>query len=686
MLINNMADPKIVGGRRTPDSKARHAVSKRSHNSKTIHFRQVKGLKQSQSPKYRKDYETPKRRPRAPRNVVSHGESPSDVVQDIIWDPASPTAVRNGTESAKPSHYKSVEISDIVNRIAPKDKRPDSLESPLLEWILGGSIPCTPEVWPPRVKRISTRQSNVEDLVKLAKQFDYNMIQQEKERDIVTSDQCPGTSLHCPPSPNDCLNGGIPKNQVEPKGPSSAVQDIDEELNALFDGPTQHLNRRLSQISANSSQESKNNPECLREDCASLDAIKGTSAPCSRVSHAHNQIGNLNSSATDPNFDDDWENDDLLNDSFVLEMTQNPDILSVPPQATAGPVSQNSKASELVIKTSPPVSVQIPACAQRGQNNSRHTSLHTKETSTNRSTFMLDSKTQFQSKNTRSREPPKLNQKADGAKLHEQRHILPPHRPQATSANRSKQSTGGVAKSVKSIPDGEEKSLFGSDPLWGDEDDDLLYQVCDDMERISGSQEQCKDVGHGTKYIDIIKPNYTHPERQSIMDSMGGQNHSFKTGSWPPAKTSCQRPAACVLTRSHSMPEGKAVLSNENDYSNMPVDTVQKKSLHYDPGVECQYKFTKLSNSQRPGMRTCGTLHAFPQTGARASVAGNPTNLHPSTFKRHLSDPTALGNKVFVTNMLPVKCSAAEIEKKKQDAIARRRLRMQASQKPGAPS
>uniref|UniRef100_A0AAY4DGH8 Ewing's tumor-associated antigen 1 n=1 Tax=Denticeps clupeoides TaxID=299321 RepID=A0AAY4DGH8_9TELE len=528
-----------------------------------------------------------------------------------------------GTESAKPSHYKSVEISDIVNRIAPKV---NSLESPLLEWILGGSIPCTPEVWPPRVKRISTRQSNVEDLVKLAKQFDYNMIQQEKERDIVTSDQCPGTSLHCPPSPNDCLNGGIPKNQVEPKGPSSAVQDIDEELNALFDGPTQHLNRRLSQISANSSQESKNNPECLREDCASLDAIKGTSAP-----------------STDPNFDDDWENDDLLNDSFVLEMTQNPDILSVPPQATAGPVSQNSKASELVIKTSPPVSVQIPACAQRGQNNSRHTSLHTKETSTNRSTFMLDSKTQFQSKNTRSREPPKLNQKADGAKLHEQRHILPPHRPQATSANRSKQSTGGVAKSVKSIPDGEEKSLFGSDPLWGDEDDDLLYQVCDDMERISGRQ-----------------------------------NHSFKTGSWPPAKTSCQRPAACVLTRSHSMPEGKAVLSNENDYSNMPVDTVQKKSLHYDPGVECQYKFTKLSNSQRPGMRTCGTLHAFPQTGARASVAGNPTNLHPSTFKRHLSDPTALGNKV--------KCSAAEIEKKKQDAIARRRLRMQASQKPGAPS
>ncbi|XP_064819608.1 ewing's tumor-associated antigen 1-like [Oncorhynchus masou masou] len=149
--------------------------------------------------------------------------------------------------SEGPGNTRVVEISDIVNRIAPKDAQHVSVDSPLLQWIGDSAVPCTPEVRPPKARKKSTRKSSVEDLMQLARQFDINMHQQDREK---------RSAEHTHNTINNNRYG------EEPKGPttmSSSAQQVEAELNALFDGPTQRVTGRLSQGSTAStcSQEVK---------------------------------------------------------------------------------------------------------------------------------------------------------------------------------------------------------------------------------------------------------------------------------------------------------------------------------------------------------------------------------------------------------------------------------------------
>ncbi|XP_061828053.1 uncharacterized protein [Nerophis lumbriciformis] len=234
------------------------------------------GKTQDKTPTCAEELQSPQRRGYGRFFGLNNGDSPGDTEpsQDIIWDSTSPNA-------GSSRNFRSVEISDIVNRIAPKDVNPQGPRSPLWQWI-SESAALTPEMPKPRAKKKSVRDNCVDDLMKLARQFDKNM-QQAKE----ASEQL---------STNNNNN-------------TSPLSRTEEELRALFDSSTQGDGRGLSPNSSRASptQEGSN----------------FAAGPPSSV---------LKPASKRDDFDDDWD-DDLLNDPLVLAMPQNSDVNQLPEPA-----------------------------------------------------------------------------------------------------------------------------------------------------------------------------------------------------------------------------------------------------------------------------------------------------------------------------------------------------------------
>ncbi len=94
--------------------------------------------------------------------------------------------------------------------------------------------------------------------------------------------------------------------------------------------PLSTVSGRLSPPSLNCTPESKTEPVAPAEQKSSSAAIKSAPVDAPKT--------------TKVDFDDDWENDDLLKDSFVLEMTPNPVSLNVAQKpSTAQPESCSSR-------------------------------------------------------------------------------------------------------------------------------------------------------------------------------------------------------------------------------------------------------------------------------------------------------------------------------------------------------
>uniref|UniRef100_A0A3Q3LFJ2 ETAA1 activator of ATR kinase n=1 Tax=Labrus bergylta TaxID=56723 RepID=A0A3Q3LFJ2_9LABR len=226
---------------------------------------------------YSPEFKSPTRIPRSRAGGGFSGESPhndSDVQQDIIWDATSPSPNRLGKYQTEP-------------RVA---------EPTLQQWIGdSAAIPCTPDVQAPKPKK---KPNGVDDLLKLAKQFDFNMFRRDEEEEV-----------------------DDPHQQTEDT--AAAGRDIqahldlqmEDDLDLLFDGPTQHVSGNLSQVS-----QVKHPPSTC--------AASGKTSASSRTSGV--STTNTRAAPANDEFEDDWENDDLLNDSLVLEMTQNPQSFSAP--------------------------------------------------------------------------------------------------------------------------------------------------------------------------------------------------------------------------------------------------------------------------------------------------------------------------------------------------------------------
>ncbi|KAL2083152.1 hypothetical protein ACEWY4_020925 [Coilia grayii] len=688
----------------------RHSHERTTFKVNRTHNKHGPLLKQSQSPgagpsnNHHKAFVTPKRS-RLRCSGFSYVESP-DAVQDIIWESTSPPPVWNGTGPEK-----TPKIVDIVNRIAPKERCKEGQNSPFLQWIGNDAISCTPEVPAPRVRRTSTRQNSVEDLKKLAREFDLR-INKEQQRESGPSDDRPAS----------------------PEGPQGGLQAaaaLDEELNALFDSSTQRLSRPLSQGSSVSSQEARANPASAAGDRGHPAPKQSSSASLSSSSslmlHADRATAvataSTRSASGKGDFDDDWENDDLLNDSFVLEMTQHPAVLEsapAPGASTAPPPPPPrlpvSEPSDLAVKVNPFVYTRPAAPGRAGPssgNSSDRGHSHgggdgtgvlmgtgSKGMPTNPSTFMSAPSGHSQHKNTSVCAPRAPSLKASHAARHEHgrthaqssgRHTEEEAKTVAASENICKQPTG-----LKDHPgEAEKKNFKGAidkgvtcqtvcDDMWGnggDADDDLLYQVCDVVERLSASQEEARAVAGNAEPVDN-RPAASFTRQLSLSPSHCASSAQadciVKTSSWPPAQTSVgsgKRPSY-TFSRSLSVPN-----QSSPSITTPTCAKIQAPGVSAGCGIPSR---TAPPGSQGPNRQRFTQLKPPPQ-GASSHTPGprgpHPTSTHQCTTKRHLHEPKPLANKVFVPNQRPVKCSAAEIERKKQDAIARRKLRLEASQK-----
>ncbi|KAM6309582.1 ewing's tumor-associated antigen 1 [Podargus strigoides] len=339
----------------------------------------------------------------------------TDVQQEIFWDPHSPIAHRLGNGKTKQSTSRcAVEISEIVNRIAPQDEKAACNEGSLLgTWIGEDAIPCTPGVVKARArtKLSCTRDLKIknpeEELMKLAKEFDKNLVEldavQEQEKlgheFIQTASESSDNSKDEVNTKNlKSLLGEASETDtalsLKPVGQSTGISaaepcqsssqksvDLEAEmaLRALFDCSTQkcsgQLSQGLSSISLhNSFHENKSTLEEEHLPLQIKDMQHGTSEAYQK--DTPRALGGVNQTLPKPdthmltkknpcsfktqsvvssklaevvNDDfDDWDTDLLADDSFVMQITQNPELLSTeeaPPVPTNPSVRGFSDAS-----------------------------------------------------------------------------------------------------------------------------------------------------------------------------------------------------------------------------------------------------------------------------------------------------------------------------------------------------
>ncbi|XP_030303340.1 ewing's tumor-associated antigen 1 [Calypte anna] len=329
----------------------------------------------------------------------------TDIQQEIFWDPHSPIGHTLGNGKPKQSTRRcAVEISEIVNRIAPQDEKAACNEGSLLgTWIGEDAIPCTPGAVKVRLRTklsctrdIKIKKNPEEELMKLAKEFDKNLVELDavQEQDKLGHDFIQTASESLNPSKDEgnmknlkSLYGDISEIDtalsLKPVGHSTGIPaaepchsnsqksiDLEAEiaLHALFDCSTQKCSGRLSQelstISLNNSfHENKSTleeerlPEQIEDKQHDSSEANKKDTPCAlesrnqtfpkpdthmvtrkNPSSLKTQVVVSSKLAGVVNDDfDDWDTDFLADDSFVMQITQNPELLSTeeaPPTPT----------------------------------------------------------------------------------------------------------------------------------------------------------------------------------------------------------------------------------------------------------------------------------------------------------------------------------------------------------------
>ncbi|XP_041333049.1 ewing's tumor-associated antigen 1 isoform X4 [Pyrgilauda ruficollis] len=330
----------------------------------------------------------------------------TETQQEIFWDSHSPVAHRLGSGKSKQSTSRcAVEISEIVNRIAPQDEKAACNEDSLLgTWIGEDAIPCTPIVVKARArtKLSCTRDLKIknpeEELMKLAKEFDKNLVEldavQEQEKlghnfIQTTSEPSSNSKDEINTKNQKSLLGEGPETDpavsLKPLGQSTGIPvaepcqsssqksvDLEAEvaLHALFDSSTQkcsgQLSQGLSDISLNNSfhkikstLEEENLPEKVEEtqdgnsEANQKDTLFAVGSMVQTVPKADTDtltkknppslktqlVASAKLAGVVNDDFDDWDTDLLADDSFVLQITQNPELISTeePPQIPSNP-------------------------------------------------------------------------------------------------------------------------------------------------------------------------------------------------------------------------------------------------------------------------------------------------------------------------------------------------------------
>ncbi|KFV57934.1 Ewing's tumor-associated antigen 1, partial [Tyto alba] len=776
----------------------------------------------------------------------------TDIQQEIFWDPHSPIAHRLGNGKNKQSTSRcAVEISEIVNRIAPQDEKAACNEGSLLgTWIGEDAIPCTPGAVKvrARTKLSCTRDLKIknpeEELMKLAKEFDKNLVEldavQEQEKLGHDFIQTASESLHSEDEVNTknmkSLHGEVSEADTalpeKPVGqstgipaaepcPSSSEKFIDLEaeiaLRALFDSSTQKCSGQLSQELSGINISFHENKSTLEEEClpeqikdmpqcnleayqkdtlCELGSVNQTSPKpdthmlTKKSSSLKTQlvVSNIHAGVVNDDFDD-WDTDFLADDSFVMQITQNPELISTeeaPPIPANPSVHGFSDASRT--KERKTVAFHGKCDVKPDKINSMWKSAKNSDLN------CIPVSTQSEVKNGNEA----IQSKSDPLSLFPSRSN--PHRQwtekpgnnthsifcQSSSvstavkrndltkvvnqANTSHVNQGEILKKCPLTFDDWNELKFSdeildmfceSNSLWDAncEDDELLYQVCDDIEKQTQSQDvkqgneraktiqgasinsrsnadnrfpaskqglpdlflaqktnskqdafslnSCRNsskithglatAGHGVNCKNVSSPltviSGTSMECKYTLSKNCHQTASEDTtktvsGKWcrsnsvPAGETGSEvSPVSAVSIFSSKTAESPDLLCNTGK---MPSNSSGKKTSL----MPSKFKFRKTNNSQ--GAFHVGSENLESHSGIGITMQGlegsknqvnvtchNKLDNKKPPFKRHLSESFALPTSVSVVEQKNRKCSQEEIERKKQEALARRKSRMQ---------
>ncbi|NXM54847.1 ETAA1 protein, partial [Illadopsis cleaveri] len=769
----------------------------------------------------------------------------TETQQEIFWDSHSPIAHRLGSGKTKQSTSRcAVEISEIVNRIAPQDEKAACNEGSLLgTWIGEDAIPCTPVIVKgrARTKLSCTRDLKIknpeEELMKLAKEFDKNLVEldavQEQEKlghnfiqttsepsshskdEINTKNQ---KSLLGEGSETDAVvslkavghSTGIP---VAEPCQSSSQKSVDLEaevaLHALFDSSTQKCSGQLSQgLSDTSLNNSFHTVKSTLEEENLPEKAEGTQHGNSEACQKDIllAVGNVDQAGPKPDTDtltkknppclktqlvasaklagvvnddfDDWDTDLLADDSFVMQITQNPELLSAeePPQIPANPfvcdcsdasrTKQRSKAKALhgkcEVKTDKIKSVW--RSTQNSDLNHIPVSVQSEMKTGNESTKpKSDALPLFPSRSNPHRQPagkPGNNTHTVSCQSSSVSTNMKPN-DLTKVANQADTGHSNPVEIPKKYPlsfddwnepkfSDEVLGMFcGSDSLWDAncEDDELLYQVCDDIEK----QTQSQDVKQGNEKTKTFQgasvnsrsnaDNNFPASKQGLPDLPLAQKTSAKQEALS-LNDSCKNSSKTVATtghvvtsknisnpqpvisgpsvecasedtaktvsgkwyRSNSVPAGEAgsevsPVNGVNTFCRKALDSsrflsnggkISSSSSGNKTSLgPSKFKFRKIHSAQ--GGLCGGPENPGNHSGLGIALQGlegskNQVNvsLHSkldnkkSPFKRHLSESFAQPTSALAVEQKNRKCSQEEIERKKQEALARRKSRTQA--------
>lgn len=449
-----------------------------------------------------------------------------------------------------------------------------------------------------------SRQSSVDDLVKLARQFDENM-QQDRETSEAPNPANPDERGNT--SKTELRETSIPSNVKEIKCPSS-LDHVETELHALFDSSTQKISGRISQVSLPStcSQKAKDQPVTSNSVEPGQTELKSAnkSGPTAQPAEGKNSLSGNNCD----DFDDDWVNDDLINDPILLAITQDPhQHYAITPKATMQSdmktnTTHFSSACKSDLHSKPSCSTLKELCP--------------KPKTSNRSTFKLGSNPHFQPTPAASYTCSKMGEQKPATKALST--------PQPDKITNDQRETRVAADSANDF----------SDSLWDDRDEDeLLYQVCDSMERISNTQQQQVSPGDH----QIIQSTTVDRQGKTTKPLPIDTVRSTTTSS----RANRQSPRAWV--HSNSLPVTSCEVANYQGW-NIPVKGANNKSQMSQSLPGSQVGLGAFRQSRDPsGAFQIGNDNA--DKDASTVTARAPSKSPHRALKRNLPDSADKSNK-----------------------------------------
>ncbi|NWH56357.1 ETAA1 protein, partial [Geococcyx californianus] len=738
----------------------------------------------------------------------------------------------------------SVEISDIVSRIAPQDEKAACNEGSLLgTWIGEDAIPCTPGVVKVRAR---TKLSYLkiknpeEELMKLAKEFDKNLVELDavQEQEKLGHDFIQTASVSLGNFKGEVnvknvklLHGEFSETDIalslKPVGQSTGIPaaepcqsvtqksiDLEAEraLHALFDCSTQkctgQLSQGLSDISLNNSfHESKNTLEeehlsdqikdiqhgnsgaYQRGVLCALESVNQTfpnadtatkKNPCSLETHL--VVSGKLAEVVNDDFAD-WDTDFLADDSFVMQITQNPELINIAEEPPANPsihgfsdVSRKKERSNFHGKSNVKPD-KINSVLKSAQNIDLNCVPVTSPSEVKNGNETIQPKINplFPSRSFPYKQQTEKPRNYTHDVFHQSSVVATSMKPNNLTEVVNQASHLNQVETPKkwsvSFDDWNEPKFSDevldmfceSNSLWDAncEDDELLYQVCDDIEKQTQSQdvkqgnERAKTV-QGTSINSRSNADNSFPaSKQGLSDRLLAQKPNVKqdtlslndssrnslkathglaaTGHVVNCKNvsspltvisdtsmeckytlskTCHQAASEDTTktvsgkwyRSNSVPAGETIseVSPFNAVNTFSSKILDIPDLLYNRGkmpcnssgdkishMPSKFKFRRINSSQsavyvgseNPGSHSgIGiTLQALEGSKNQVNVTlhGKLDNKKPP-FKRHLTESFALSTSVSVVEQKYRKCSQEEIERKKQEALARRRSRIQA--------